>query len=135
MQTEYADSLSTELYLNVNPAAIYLLKVNNGKSRTCDMCSKVYNKDTRRFIFRNSRPDVFCKKVFLEISQNSQENTCTRVNLLKNRLWHKRFSCEFCEISQNTFSHKTSPVAASASFLVFPAIISKKKVKGTLMQI
>ena len=23
------------------------------------------------------------------------------------------FSCEFCEISQNTFSYRTSPVAAS----------------------
>ena len=27
---------------------------------------------------RNSNPDVFCKTVFLETSQNSQENTCTR---------------------------------------------------------
>ena len=25
------------------------------------------------------RPDVFLKKVFLEISQNQQENTCARV--------------------------------------------------------
>ena len=25
---------------------------------------------------RSSRPEVFCKKVFLKISQNSQENTC-----------------------------------------------------------
>ena len=38
---------------------------------------------------RSSRPDVFCKKIFLEILQNSQENTC-----------------EFCEISNNTFSYK-----------------------------
>ena len=29
--------------------------------------------------FRSSRPEVFCKKVFLKISQNSQENTCARV--------------------------------------------------------
>ena len=30
---------------------------------------------------RNKRPDVVCKKkVFLEISQNSQENTCARVS-------------------------------------------------------
>ena len=28
---------------------------------------------------KSSRPEVFCKNVFLEISQNSQENTCTRV--------------------------------------------------------
>ena len=25
------------------------------------------------------RPEVFCKKVFLKILQNSQENTCARV--------------------------------------------------------
>ena len=32
--------------------------------------------------FRSSRPDVFCEKVFLEISQNSQESTCARVSSL-----------------------------------------------------
>ena len=31
---------------------------------------------------RSNRPDVFCKKVFLEISQNSQKNTCARVSFL-----------------------------------------------------
>ena len=45
------------------------------------------------------------KSVFLEFSQNSQENTCAcaRATLLKKRLWHQVFSCEFCEISKNTF--------------------------------
>ena len=28
---------------------------------------------------RSSRPKVFCKKAFLEIARNSQENTCARV--------------------------------------------------------
>ena len=37
--------------------------------------------------------------MFLEISQNSQENTCARG--------------EFCEISKNTFSYRTSLVTAS----------------------
>ena len=47
------------------------------------------NKDARKVyrshevIDRSSRPEVFCKKVFLEISQNSQENTCARVSFLK----------------------------------------------------
>ena len=41
------------------------------------------------------------KEVFLEISQNSQENTC-----------------EFCEISKNTIFHKT-PVLAVFIFKVF----------------
>ena len=45
---------------------------------------------------------ISVKKVFLEISQNSQENTCAQA-----------FSCEFCEISKNTFFHKTRLVAAS----------------------
>ena len=31
----------------------------------------------------NSRPKVFCKKVFLEISEHSQENTCARVSFSK----------------------------------------------------
>ena len=29
---------------------------------------------------RSSRLEVFCKKLFLKISQNSQENTCVRVS-------------------------------------------------------
>ena len=50
------------------------------------------------------------KKVFLEISQNSQENT--RVFFTKETLTQV-FSCEFCEISKNTFSYRTPLVAAS----------------------
>ena len=46
------------------------------------------------------------KKVFLEISQNSQENACARVSyLIKLQA--------FCEISKNTFLHRTPLVAAS----------------------
>ena len=30
--------------------------------------------------FRSSRPEVLYKKVFLKISQNSQENTCAAVS-------------------------------------------------------
>ena len=46
------------------------------------------------------------KKEFLEISQNSLKNTCTL---------QKKFSCEFCEISKNTFLFRTPPVAASGN--------------------
>ena len=52
------------------------------------------------------------KKVFLEISQNSQENTCARVsflinlpqtcNFIKKETLAQVFSCEFCEISKKT---------------------------------
>ena len=61
------------------------------------------------------------KKVLLEISQNQQENTCTRVsfsiklqasacNFIErvSGTLAQVFSCEFCEISENTFSHRTS---------------------------
>ena len=33
-------------------------------------------------LLRSSHPEVFYKKVFLEISQNSQKNTCARVFFL-----------------------------------------------------
>ena len=59
-------------------------------------------------------PRCFVEKVFLEISQNSQENTCARVSfliklqalglqLIKKESLAQLFSCEFCEISKNTF--------------------------------
>ena len=66
-------------------------------------------------IDRSSRAEVFCKNVFLEISQNSQENTCARVSFLlkfaglrratlsKYETLAQTFSCEFCEISKNNF--------------------------------
>ena len=56
---------------------------------------------------------VLLKKVFLEISQNSHENTCARdsfliklqalSNFIKKEPLAQVFSCKFCEISKNTF--------------------------------
>ena len=46
---------------------------------------------------------VLCKMVFLEISQNSQEKTCARINFIKKKTLAQVFSCQFCEISKNTF--------------------------------
>ena len=55
------------------------------------------------------------KKLFLEIPQNSQENTCARVFFfIKKEALALVFSCEFCEISKNTFFHKAPLAAASA---------------------
>ena len=48
------------------------------------------------------------KKVFLEILQNSQVS-----NFIKKETLAQGFSCVFCEISKNTFSYRTPPVAAS----------------------
>ena len=68
-------------------------------------------------------PVVFCKKVFLEMSQNSQEKTCARVSFLirlqasglftKNKSLAQVFSCEFCDIPKNNFFYRTLPVASS----------------------
>ena len=68
------------------------------------------------------------KKVFLKISQNSQENTCARVSfsiklqaapatllkrdapatLLKKRLWQKCFRKNFAEFLRTPFSQNSS---------------------------
>ena len=56
------------------------------------------------------------EKVFLEISQNSQENTCARVSffnkvaglrpatLLKKRLWHRCFPVNFAKFLTSFFT-------------------------------
>ena len=64
------------------------------------------------------------KKMFLEISQNSQKNTCARVSfLVKLQAWAYNFVkkdtlaqvfyCESSRISKNTFLYRTPLVAAS----------------------
>ena len=64
--------------------------------------------------------------MFLENLQNLQENTCAWVsfliklqasvcNFIKKEALAQVFSCEFCEISTNTFSYKIPPVTASVS--------------------
>ena len=64
------------------------------------------------------------KKVFSEISKNSQENTCARVsfliklqaeacNFIKRETLGQVFSCEFCKISKNTFPYRTPSVSVS----------------------
>ena len=52
----------------------------------------------------------FVKQVFLEISQNSQENTCARVSFLikfstlfKKRLWHRCFPVKFAKFLRTPF--------------------------------
>ena len=46
------------------------------------------------------------KKVFLEMSQNSQENTCVRISLLKKRLWHRCFPMNFVTFLRTPFFTK-----------------------------
>ena len=83
------------------------------------------------------------KKVFSEISQNSQENNCTRVSILiklrvsdlqliKKETLAKVFSCEFYEISKNTFFTEhlwksTSGVSPRKIIKVAPQVKKKSK--------
>ena len=53
------------------------------------------------------------KRMLLEISRNSHENTCARDLFLIKESLAQVFSCEFCEISKNTFFYRKTPVAAS----------------------
>ena len=70
-----------------------------------------------KFTGKHLCQSLFCNKVAgLEISQNSQENTCAKVsflNFIKKETLAQVFSCEFREISKNIFSYRTPPVAAS----------------------
>ena len=72
-------------------------------------CSSLYIQYTEAAFQRCS-----VKKVFLEISQNSQENTCARVSfliqlqgspatLLKKRLWHRCFPVNFAKFLRTPF--------------------------------
>ena len=74
------------------------------------------------------------KKVFLETSQNSQENTCARVSFLikfitnnssinftKNKTLAHLFSCKFWEISKSNVFYRTPPAAASSMIAALPS--------------
>ena len=67
--------------------------------------------------FRSSRHDVFCKKGVLR-----NLTKFTWKHLGKETL-AQVFSCDFCEISKNTFSYRTPPVAAAGDFLRFSHIL------------
>ena len=63
---------------------------------------------------------VLWKKVFLEISQNSQENACARASFLTKL----QASCEFCDISKSTFFTENLWTSASEeSIFSLPNII------------
>ena len=66
------------------------------------------------------------KEVFLEISQNSQGNTCARdsflirfqeCNFIRKESLVQVFSYELCEISKNTYFYRTPKVTDSVCFI------------------
>ena len=72
---------------------------------------------------RSSRPEVFCRKGVLRkftnfagkpLCQSLFFNKVAGCNVIKKETLAQVFFCEFCEISKNTFFHRTPLVAASA---------------------
>ena len=74
------------------------------------------------------------KKVFLEISQHSQKNTCARIyflmklqasacNFIKKETLAQVFSCDFCETSKNNFLTEHLQVIASVTTVTRQALV------------
>ena len=93
---------------------------------------KIYNKQqwrvwTRRDLdrvqskyflkmYRSNRPEVFCKKgVVRNFTKFTGKHLCQSLffNFIKKETLAQVFSCQFCEISKDTFVYRTHPVAAS----------------------
>ena len=74
--------------------------------------------------------------MFWEISQNSLENTCARntcaCNFTKKETLAQVFSCEFCEISKNTFftEHLWATASVYQTFLFFMKSIYGRGQRG-----
>ena len=73
---------------------------------------RVYDKN---YIFSNYRPEAF--------------------NFIKKDTLAQMFSCEFCEISKNTFFHRISPVAASVRVLSKMLFVCGVSVPGNFSEL
>ena len=78
------------------------------------LCTAHYTDISPNFRSSHRRCSVR-KEIFINFAKFT-ENTCDRASFLNN-LFKKRLaqvlSCELCEISKNTISYRTPPVAAS----------------------
>ena len=64
--------------------------------------------------FRDSHPDVFCEKSVLRNFTNfTGEYLCSSLFFNEKQTLAQVFSCEYCEVSENTFLHRTPLVAVS----------------------
>ena len=76
------------------------VKLQNHRRCSTFLPEKVYKLFTPLLFAEAVVPRCYVKKVLLEISQNSQTKVC---NFIKKESLAQVFSCEFCEISKNTF--------------------------------
>ena len=69
--------------------------------------------------YRSSRPEVFYKKdVLRNFAKFTEKHLCQSLFFNKETL-AQVFSCVFCEISKNIFSHRT-PVGAASVIIKYP---------------
>ena len=99
------------------------------------MIQQIVRKKKRPGLIKSSRPEVFCKKVFLEISQKA-------CNFIKKETLVQVICCEFCENSKSIFptesaaKHlRTTASAPSSSLsllllLISPIFVSRSNSKG-----
>ena len=115
--------LSQESYW-LYPAGIGIFRVNNSKIRRLSFkvlvphefaCWVLLCFINHVIIFfsdtvKKQPPEVFCKKVFLEISQIlTGKHLCQRFStLLKKRLWRRYFPVNFAKLLRIPFSQNTS---------------------------
>ena len=85
------------------------------------------NRVEKTFIFRSSRPDVFCKKGVLRnlakfigkhLCQGLFFNKAAGLSPEKEAL-AQVFSCEFCKISKNTHLFHRTPLVAASVYLIY----------------
>ena len=85
------------------------------------------------FFWQKQPPEVFCKKMFLQMLQNAQENILARIpffiklqastySVIKKETLAQLFSCEFCEILKKTFLTEHLLETASV-FIEFSSIL------------
>ena len=79
---------------------------------TCNKTILVSNRN------RSSHRWCSAKNMFLEISQNSQENICASVSFSIKLTLAQVFSYEFCKFSKNTFSYRKPLMVASVEILL-----------------
>ena len=89
---------------------IFLLHTHTQKYTNSAFSSRMVFSLPQSF-FRSSHQRCSVRKVFLEISQNSQENTCASARpetLLKKRLSHRCFHVNFVKFLRTLFLQNTS---------------------------
>ena len=117
-------------FANKNFSPLNLFKFNNN-----DVPAQSYNKNTTLICsnHRSSRPEVFCKKVILEILQNVQESTGARASfLIKLQVSGTGVFLWILWISKNTFFTEDLWTAASEKLKLIVYSVSCKKVYLTL---